>query len=120
MKITHRALAIAPAPGCTKAMSDASPSPHPTREDFAGIAGESLQWTLHDQRLPVVVETVDDRPNPGPEGRQAFSVSFRVATAHTHAQGMARLDHPQRGPLEVFVVPVGQEGDAILYEAVFN
>jgi hypothetical protein len=30
------------------------------------------------------------------------------------------MDHDQAGELAIFIVPVGQRGDALHYEAVFN
>jgi hypothetical protein len=35
-------------------------------------------------------------------------------------QRIYRLEHEQMGPLELFIVPVGPDGDGLGYEAIFT
>jgi hypothetical protein len=37
-----------------------------------------------------------------------------------YRQGIMRLDHPQLGTLDLFLVAVGQRESGLLYEAIFN
>jgi hypothetical protein len=55
-----------------------------------------------------------------PGGRQPFSLTFRGPGEPLLAQAIYRLDHAELGPLEIFVVPVGQDGESTIYEAVFT
>jgi hypothetical protein len=48
-------------------------------------------------------------------------VIFLHRAAKGHApQGIYRLELPERGHAELFVVPIGPDGDGMRYEAVFN
>lgn len=49
-----------------------------------------------------------------------FSLVFRAADATGLAQGMARLHHARLGPVELFLVPVGQDAAGRYFQALFN
>lgn len=58
---------------------------------------------------------------PAPEGgRQPFSLLFRAAAGQPFEQGVYRLEHPQLGDLDLFLVPVDQRDGSRFYEAVFT
>ena len=52
--------------------------------------------------------------------RPPFVLMFAVADPTVRGQGNYELAHPTLGPIDIFLVPVGRDGDGILYEAVFN
>ena len=55
-----------------------------------------------------------------PNGRRApFSLVFRGA-GRPLPQRIYRLEHPELGALDVFLVPIGQDAGGMFYEAVFN
>lgn len=49
-----------------------------------------------------------------------MSLLFRGPLEPLLAQKIYRIEHPETGPFELFIVPVGQDSSATLYEAVFN
>ena len=51
---------------------------------------------------------------------EPFSLDFRGSASTPLAQQIHTFDHPQLGPLDIFVVPIGGDGSHIVYEAVFN
>jgi hypothetical protein len=57
---------------------------------------------------------------PWPGGRQPFSLTFRGPDEPRLAQATYRLEHPELGALEIFIVPVGHDGDGLSYEAIFT
>ena len=56
-----------------------------------------------------------------PNGRRVpFSVVFRGPGSPLLPQRIYRLEHPELGALDVFLVPIGQDAGGMVYEAVFN
>lgn len=52
--------------------------------------------------------------------RHPFSLFFIGPKAYLLHQQIYHLTHESMEPLDLFLVPVGTEGDAYLYEAVFT
>ena len=52
--------------------------------------------------------------------RHPFSLYFVGPKSYLLPQATYRLTHESAGTLEIFLVPVGQENDLYLYEAVFT
>ena len=93
-----------------------------TVETFAGREGESFSIQFADATLDLTLAAVE--PAPGEwgagQGRTAFSVAFDGPTEHVLPQGIWPLDHEELGRIELFLVPLGPEGEAMQYEAVFT
>ncbi len=51
---------------------------------------------------------------------ESFSLLFRSPGQRVIPQGTYPFQHDQLGLFEMFIVPVGQETDAVIYQAVFN
>lgn len=51
--------------------------------------------------------------------REPFSLVFRGPVEPVLPQRIYRLEHPELGELELFLVPVAQDADGTRYEAVF-
>jgi hypothetical protein len=53
---------------------------------------------------------------------QAFSLIFRGPLDRLLPQQIYPIDHPTRGTLEIFLVPLGPNGDSdgLQYQAIFN
>ena len=52
--------------------------------------------------------------------RKPFAIVVRTQQkTHYYEQAICVLEHPQKGELELFFVPVGFDGQGMLYEAVF-
>jgi hypothetical protein len=90
-----------------------------TVDDFALHVGRAfLIEDLADVTLELVgVEPLSLQPSAS---RQAFSLWFRGPAVPTLPQRTYRFAHPTRGPLDVFIVPLGPEGGGMRYEAIFN
>ncbi len=52
--------------------------------------------------------------------QESFSVFFHGPASSFIQQGMYRLCHEKLGEVDLFLVPVGRDGDGFQYEAVFN
>ena len=52
--------------------------------------------------------------------RAPFSLLFRGPAQAFLPQRIYRLQHPEMGELDLFLVPIRRDGDTLVYEAVFN
>ena len=59
-------------------------------------------------------------PDEQPRGFEMFSLLFRGPADEFLGQGMQLLGHDALGEFHLFLVPVGQDGIDIVYEAAFN
>jgi len=80
------------------------------RVDMSG--GEGLELTL--------IEVADPFPAPAGQARRPFSLVYRGPLRRFLPQGLYPLAHPGLGTLEIFIVPVRQDADGFIYQAVFN
>ena len=64
----------------------------------------------------------DETPDNATRGRPGgpFSLVFEGAASEAFQQGSHKIEHETLGAIDVFLVPVGQSGDKITYEAIFN
>jgi hypothetical protein len=101
-----------------------------TTETFAGRVGETFRL-LGDGRPPVdttlaeVTVLGDSATGSLVEGRtggrrQAFSLVFHAPRGVLVPQRIHAMEHDTLGAFELFLVPLGPEGDAMRYEAVFT
>ncbi len=81
-------------------------------------SGEVLDLELIEAR------TIGESRRPESSGirTQAFSLIFRGPSDRLLPQRIYPLEHPTLGRLEIFLVPLGPEGDpqGLHYQAVFN
>ena len=93
-----------------------------THDDFAGRVGErftlaassgdTIDLTLAEARkLPHGAEA--DR-------REPFSLIFNGPLSPYAPQGTWHVEHADIGALDIFLVPIGPEGEAMRYEAIFS
>ena len=80
------------------------------RVDVAGI--ESIVFTLNEVWKGSAVSPVS--------GRTTFSLLFYGPTEPLLPQGTYRIEHPDLGNLDLFIVPLGPDNNGVRYEAVFN
>ncbi len=52
--------------------------------------------------------------------REPFSIVFRGPPDPVMPQQIQRLQHPGLGTFELFLVPIGPDGEGMQYEAVFT
>lgn len=55
-----------------------------------------------------------------PARRRGFSIVWKGPLDPILPQHVYRIDHPQMGVLEIFVVPIGPHSGEMQYEAIFN
>ena len=92
-----------------------------TADTFAPHVGEPFAFADEDAVLDAVLDAVHRTAQAAPEGGRApFALEFVVAEPHTPRQGLRAVEHAALGRFELFLVPVGTEGDGVRYEAVFG
>ena len=58
---------------------------------------------------------------PGPEFRKPFALTLRNPARNVYLpQGTYRLEHPQMGSLDLFIVPLGPDANGMRYEITFS
>jgi hypothetical protein len=87
--------------------------------DFSTLIGHPFQVTTTAGEVQLVL--VEAWPQRGgvPGGREPFALLFRGPASPRLNQAMYDFQHPARGTLAIFIVPVGVDPDGMLYEAVF-
>ncbi len=92
-----------------------------TLQHFAGCLNETFSASMSDMDVPfVLVEARPVQDAPANPARAPFSLLFRNASAFLFPQQTYRMHHPRVGEVGIFLVPVAQERDGFLYQAVFN
>jgi hypothetical protein len=93
-----------------------------TLQTFVPLVGSTFGLTLGeaDERIELeLVETGATGISASESDRDPFSLTFLQAGGPLLAQGTYPMSHPALGAFELFVVPVGRDGDGVRYEAVF-
>jgi len=97
-----------------------------TVSEFAGHLGSSFRLQT-DAGATVKVELVEatalSAHNPTGQTtprREPFSLLFRGPSEPVLPQMIHTLEHPALGRFELFLVPIGPDGNGMRYEAVFN
>jgi hypothetical protein len=84
--------------------------------DFAPLRGDRFHVT-HDEAAPFDMELVEVTEIPRePGGRAPFSLEFEGGPTPQVPQRIYRVEHPQLGAMEIFLVPIAESR----YEAVFT
>lgn len=95
-------------------------SPTPGVEQFTPLVGQV--FALGDDMAAPSLTLTSASPiaSPGALARPAFSLLFRGAGPGELPQSTYTLAHATLGSLAVFLVPLGPDGQGMLYEAIFN
>jgi hypothetical protein len=94
-----------------------------THETFAGRVGETFKITASDgDTIELTLAEVILAPeNYGvPDRRAPFSLIFHGPLTPFAPQATWPIEHPDLEGLELFLVPIGPEGEAMGYQAVFT
>jgi hypothetical protein len=95
-----------------------------TVETFADRLGEPFRVTTEDGstlELGLASATAAPaRPNEEPRSRAPFSIVFHGPPEPVLPQRIYQFEHEALGAFELFIVPLGPEGSAMQYEAVFG
>lgn len=92
-----------------------------TPASFEALMGTSFRIHFGDAGpLEVVLyEVARHEQHPGPRP-QPFSAYFRGPYPPVLPQMIYKVEHDRLGALELFLVPIGPDGQGMRYEAVFN
>jgi hypothetical protein len=92
-----------------------------TLEHFAGCVNETFSAALNDMEVPfVLVEARPVEAKTHNSMRAPFSLLFRNSSPFLFPQQIYVMRHPRVGEVGIFLVPVAQEREGFLYQAVFN
>ena len=98
----------------------------PTCAEFSRVVGTRFRVRISEKN-DTVLELTQATPGRAPassggqaRGYESFSLLFRGPGQQVIAQGTYEFDHHQLGSFSMFIVPVGREPDAVVYQAVFN
>ncbi len=93
-------------------------------DDFQPLQGTTLELVVPGEGTVAVrfsaTRSLGGNPYPGAR-RRPFAVELTAEAPGSFPQQIVTLDHPELGPLELFVVPIGPApGGLMRYEAVFT
>jgi hypothetical protein len=91
-----------------------------TVEDFTPYVDTRFVVAGGGFMLELVLAEAVARGQGRPEGRAPFILLFQGPLAPILPQATYRFEHQDLAALEIFIVPVGPEGDRMRYEAIFN
>jgi hypothetical protein len=87
-----------------------------TAETFEPRLHERFELVTDDGRVDLELAEVTESDAPGAKRRAQFSIVFSGPTEPIFPQAIYRLEHPELGAFELFLVPIA----AGSYEAVFT
>lgn len=91
-------------------------------EDFSSLLNQKLwvRFTPH-VRLPAELIDAKSFQNYSPLERQPFSIVVRTEQKNEYyPQGTFIIEHPDKGDLALFLVPIGFDAHGMKYEAIFS
>jgi hypothetical protein len=93
-----------------------------TLDTFASHVGETFRLSADGPAtVDVVLTDAAELPMASARpGRAPFSLVFQGPPARVYPQGIYQLEHPGVGSFELFLVPIGADGEGVRYEAVFT
>jgi hypothetical protein len=83
-------------------------------QPFEVSAGDGVSHTL------ALASVREGAAAPWPGARVPFVLVFEGPREPLLPQAIYGFTHPDLGEFGIFIVPVGIEGEAVVYEAVFN
>lgn len=90
--------------------------------DFLPLVTQRLHLRFGDDvRFPVELVRTHPVENYSPLPRKPFALLVRSEQkTHYYHQNTFTLEHPEKGDLDIFFVPIGFDGTGVLYEATFS
>lgn len=89
------------------------------RDAFASVIGSPFKLDSGDGRTVdlELIEVTELKQRPYQE---SFAAVFLLPEPHRAEQGLYTLAHESLGEMELFLVPIGLDGQSLKLEAVFN
>lgn len=92
-----------------------------TLQHFAGCVNETFSAGLNGMDVPFVLVEARPLQNASPDAaRTPFSLLFRNSSPVLFPQQTYAMRHAALGEIGIFLVPVAQEREGFLYQAIFN
>jgi hypothetical protein len=97
----------------------------PSLEAFSGAVGDTFTVGVAPDspvtlRLTAATALRGTRPGANQPSEPSFSLEFLGPSDPVLPQAIYRFSHPSLGTHDIFIVPVGRDGDGTRYEAIFN
>ena len=94
-----------------------------TADTFTPRVGETFRFVVDEEwemraRLTSVTPWGDETARA--RGRQPFTLLFHAPRESQVPQSIYRVENENMEPFELFLVPVGADGEGMRYEAVFT
>jgi hypothetical protein len=90
-----------------------------TADHFEAHTGTVFVLSEMEPQLELRLVEVTRGGHPGP-GREPFALYFLGQLEPVLPQSTYHFEHEALGALDIFIVPVGRDAEAVRYEAVFN
>lgn len=91
----------------------------PTKEQFSEHVDSTFKGRLDDGQV-FDLELFKIESSISNNIQEAFSLLFRAPLDIPPFQNMFHLEHEKMGEMDLFLVPVRQKDDCLVFEAVFN
>jgi len=91
-----------------------------TVEQFAAHLNDRFTASHGTTRLELSLIEAAPTGKGGAGGRAPFALLFHGPLVPLLPQAICRFEHPAFPPLDIFIVPVGPEGQSMRYEAIFS
>ena len=91
-----------------------------TVEEFQSEVGETFDLSYGRTRVVLTLIRAERRGTPRDGSRPPFALLFHGPITPLVPQATYRFDHPRLGAFDMFIVPVGPDGESMQYEAIFN
>jgi hypothetical protein len=77
-------------------------------------------FEVHADGVPVALQLIEVNEKCTSPRLEQFALTFRGPCEPALAQCIWRFEHPKLGPRDLFTVPLGPDGEGMLYEVIFN
>jgi hypothetical protein len=92
-----------------------------TKDDFTPLVGTAFHVRLNPQEtVELKLAEVNGWPDHEGPRREPFSLTFHGAHRFVLPQRVYAIEHKDFETMEIFLVPLGPDGQGMRYEAVFN
>ncbi len=91
----------------------------PNKEQFLAHVDSTFRATLDDGQI-IDLRFLRLDPGISTPTQESFSLIFKVPLDTPPVQGLFHLEHDKLDAIDLFLVPVNQKEDGLIFEAVIN
>ena len=90
-------------------------------DSFAQHANTTFEVLFSDGAMPLTLIDIQPLANHAANTMRApFSLIFKSSIQHVLPQNTYRVRDPNRGEVDMFLVPLGRDAQGVTYQAVYN